>query len=243
MTIEANTSGASGNAFGNGPLTPHSCPIAQAPRQHARASKHERATHAIPPIGPRYTPHAERSLASPPPRLCRGLPLTRIHRARVATRTNSTVAPPRRDISNSSRASLDHMLPVPGNVAFNQRYTQRAMMATATILLGMMRRAKSVMLQARSTATKAVSSANSHQLVAVALTQRPASAPQRLAEARIHTGHPTNSRSDTARPTPPTKHPPSRQVIASRAPLTSTTLIASSPQQEYIARWYTNTRT
>ena len=230
MTIEANTSGASGNAFGNGPLTPHICPIAQAPRQHARASKHERATHAIPPIGPRYTPHAERSLASPPPRLCRGLPLTRIHRACVATRTNSTVAPPRRDISNSSRASLDHMLPVPGNVAFNQRYTQRAMMATATKLLGMMRRAKSVTLLARSTATKAVSSANSHQLVAVALTQKPASAPQRLAIIRVHTGHPTNSRRAIAHPAPPTRQEPSRHAIASGAPTTNAASIASSPQ-------------
>jgi hypothetical protein len=79
MTTDANTWGARGNALGKGLfLSPCARPNTHAPKQHANASTHERATHAIPPTVPRQAPHADSSFdISPAKALLRASPRSR----------------------------------------------------------------------------------------------------------------------------------------------------------------------
>ena len=189
----------------------------------------------MPPIGPRYAPHAERSLASPPPMPHCGPPLVRAQNRPAAIRTSSTTAPPRRDSPVSSSAHLLPMMPSPGQAASRQRYAPRIAMATATKLLGMMRRARSVTLQARSTAAHAISSAASSQLVATTDIHAPANTPQRHVRSRAHLGHRTSSRQAATRPAPPTKHAPNTHVTSRRtaaerpAPILTSSNVSRGP--------------
>ena len=216
MTIDARTSGASGNEIGKDPPRPCARPKSQAPRQHASDRTHESATHVTPPTGPTQTPHATRSLTSPPPRPPLRLSLAHIRKRHTTAKTRSTVTPPASDIRISSNAKL-HTAPLAHEAKDpSERYAALVPRMKATAGLGMMRLPRSTTLHTSSAERIARSSSASCQPAARTPAHPPAIIPHAVTILRVQTGHPASSLLAAAQPATPPTQAPTTDATASR---------------------------